>query len=133
MDYSLFVSIHVVHLFHLFDHARIIIVIPLCQVDSLLHFFKSLLEHLSKFSRHLLNLFLQVENLCFFRLQLFVLFFLCGSYGLIILLEFFFPLANFFYQHGQLVIILLLHLLILMSHGCCYCYHFLPFCFEISL
>lgn len=127
------ISIHVIHLFHLFNHARIIIVIPLCQVDSLLHFLKSFLEHLSKFSRHFLNFFLQVKNLCLFGLQFFVLFLLCCSYGLIILLQLFFPLANLFNQHSQLIIILLLHLLILMSHSCCYCYHFLSFCFEISL
>lgn len=41
-------SIGVVHLFDLLDDAGIVIVVPFCQPDALLHLLQGVLEHLGE-------------------------------------------------------------------------------------
>lgn len=126
-------SVHVVHFLHFLDHAWIVIVVPLGQIDPLLHLFQSLFEHLGKFSRHFFDLFLQVQNFSFFGLELFILFLFCCRDCFVILFELFLPFVNFLNQIGQFVIVLLLHLFVLVSHSCCNGNHFLFFSLEITL
>lgn len=64
---------HIIHLLDLLNHLRIIIIIPLRQIDPFLHLIQGFLQHLGKLGGHILNLAFENFNLIFFLFKFAVL------------------------------------------------------------
>lgn len=70
---------HIIHFLYFFYHLGIVIVVPLGQVDPLLHFFESFFKHLCELAGHLLYSPLEIVYFSLFISY----FFLLLSFGLI--------------------------------------------------
>ena len=73
-----------VHLFYFFDHARVVVVVPLCQSDPFLHLLEGVLQHLCELCRHVFYSFFEFQDLVLFVFEFFVLFFFGESDGLVV-------------------------------------------------